>query len=203
MPMKTIKVQITAFHGKGVVRGEKIGDCIAQILIGNEAAATLQNMLAALPAKMDSTHCIDRDDLRAVIAEGHTELEKVQALILDRGRELLTRHRIAQVNTANIDEALSNAFFQDIEDSVYAPVLSLDEFIEYLTDTADDGSGEELAEHIDDLYYNKYRNDYQQWVLGHLNDDCRFVADRIDVDTTDIYSGEADNRIFYAITEIE
>lgn len=208
--MKTIKVLITAFRGKGVIEGEKIGSCNAQILVSDEAAAILRKMFGALPAKIDGSHAIDQDDLIAAIADGQDKLKPVQAQIIDRGRELVTCYRMSKVQTADKDEALEQSFWQDIEDGIYRPALSLDEFQDYQRDTADgeedllpgdfQGNVESCSE---DMYYDHYREEYAAWVQSHMEDDYRFVADRIGVDTTDIYSGATDSHIFYAITEIE
>ncbi len=208
--MKTIKVQITAFQGKEVINGEKIGSCNAQTLISDEAAAVLRKMLDALPAKIDGSRAIDQDDLIAAIADGHDELKPVQAQIIDRGRELVTRYRMSNVQTADKDEALEQSFWQDIDDGIYRPALSLDEFSDYQLDTTDDEEDLSLGDFqgnvescSEDMYYEHYREDYAAWVQRHLKDDYRFVADRIGVDSTDIFSGAIDRHIFYAITEIE
>lgn len=208
--MKAIKVQITAFQGKEVINGEKIGSCNAQILISDEAAAVLRKMLGALPAKIDGSHAIDQDDLIAAIAEGHDMLKPVRAQIIDRGRELVTCYRMSKVQTADKDEALEQSFWQDIKDAIYHPALSLDEFRDYQADTIDgeeqsldDFQGGVEEDKSDDMYYEHYREDYSDWVQSQLKDNYRFVADRIGVDTTDIFSGETDSHIFYAITEIE
>lgn len=209
--MKTIKVLITAFHGKGVIKGEKIGSCNAQILVSDDAAAVLRKMQSTQPAKLDGSQAIDQDDLIVAIEEGHNELKPVRSLIIDRGRELVTRDRMSKVQAADKAEALEHAFWQDIEDGIYRPTLSLDEFRDYQLDTADGdedlspdylqgGADEDCS---DDMYYEHYREDYADWVQSHLKDDCRFVADRIGVDSTDIFSGATDSHIFYTITEIE
>ena len=208
--MKTIKVLITAFHGKGVIEGEKIGSCNAQILVSDEAAAVLRKMQSTLPAKLDGSHAVNQDDLIAAIEDGHDELKPVRSLIIDKGRELVTRYRMSKVQAADRDEALEHAFWQDIEDGIYRPALSLDEFRDYQVDTADDEeqSPDDFQGGVDedgseDMYYEHYREDYADWVQSHLKDDYRFVADRIGVDSTDIFSGATDSHIFYTITEIE
>ena len=199
--MKNITVQINSVNNTdGNFITSINGRSHFQIAVSDAAAAHLEKMRQTLPAKMDGSHIIDRNDLDAAISNGHAELEPVKQQIIERGREWLAQNRIAKTETAS-DDTLASAFFDDIDEGLYAPALSFEEFKEYKADTADEEMGEEMEEYIEDLYYNKYKESYLKWVMSHMADDSRFVADRIGTDLTDIVCGNLDNQLYYCITE--
>ncbi len=185
--MITIKAQVKAFYGYGCSGCAYSSKSNTKIDVAPQAAQALRDMMFV--AKREDANFMGLTDEIIVdaIHQGHKELQAPYDALIQEGRELMVHYWLTEADNDCIDETLEPSFFQDIEDGLYEPEISLEEFG---LDREDD-------------YYYEYKDDYLAWVLKHIDKDVEFVADREGVDIGSILSGEDDDSISFLITEIE
>ena len=187
--MKNITVYIDTFYGYGCNGCSYSSQGSEQLQVEDPIADVLRELLANVPEVNDKVgkKCIDRDCICQAMTEGHEELLPLYENLLQLGREQMAAYWILEADNDCLDETLQPSFFQDIEDGLYTPEISLEEF----------------GEDREDEYYYEYKDGYLAWVESHFDEDCDFVAERKGVDVDDIFQGYEDDDISFFIFDIE
>lgn len=187
--MKRINVRIDTFYGYGCNGCAYSSEGSEQLQIEDHIADILRKLLTEVPDVDEETgkKGIDKDHIRKAMVDGYEELLPLYESLIQLGREQMAAYWILEADNDCLDETLQPAFFQDIEDGLYTPEVSLEEF----------------GEDRDNDYYYEYKDDYLAWVENHFDEDCDFVADRKGIDVSDIFQGEADDEISFFIFDIE
>ena len=164
--MKNIKVNMEAFFGYGCAGGEWHGaeDSI-ELEIEDAAAATLKTL-------QSSGATLDQDVVKQAIADGHAELQPVYDVIAERFYNMVEEYWLYEADNECIDESLEPAFRADLENELYVPELTFDDYMAEQDEDADEDDC------FDDYYFD-CRDAYLAWVRTH---DHAFEAERVGLD---------------------
>lgn len=187
--MKKINVNFYTFYGYGCNGCAYSSEGSEELQVEDRIADVLRELLTEVPNADEKIgkKCIDKDAIRKAMVKGHEELLPLYETLIQRGREQMAAYWILEADNDCLDETLQPSFFQDIEDGLYTPEVSLEEF----------------GDDREDDYYYEYKDDYLIWVENHFGDDCDFVAERKGIDVSDIFQGEEDDNIAFLIFNIE
>ena len=187
--MKQINVNISTSYGYGCNGYAYGSNGTEQLQVEDRIADILRELLTEVPNinKQVGKKCIDKDLICEAMVKGYEELLPLYETLIQLGREQIAAYWVLEADNDCLDETLQPAFFQDIEDGLYTPEVSLEEF----------------GDDREDDYYYEYKDDYLAWVENHFDEDCDFVAVRKGIDVYDIFQGKEDDNISFYIFDIE
>lgn len=150
---------------------------------------------------------ITAEDIVAAIESGDTTLQSLHEKLEEKFYYMVEEYWLYEADNECIEESLSEAMENDLNEDIFTPSLSVEEFVEAAKNKEIDFDGLQFGyfEDIEDNYdledeedaqslYNNYiLNEYYDWVKEH---DHEFVAERVGLDLDACRDDEVD----YVIT---
>ena len=142
------------------------------------------------------------------IESGETELQSLHEKIEEKFYNMVEEYWLFEAYNECLEESLTEAMENDLNEEIFTPSISVEEFIEAVKNEEIDFDGIEFGyfEDIEDNYdlededdaqsiYSSYiLNEYYDWVCGNGHDH-EFVAERVGVDLDACRDDEVDYKI--------
>lgn len=142
------------------------------------------------------------------IENGETELQSLHEKIEEKFYNMVEEYWLYEAYNECLEESLSEAMENDLNEEIFTPSISVEEFIEAVKNEEIDFDGLEFGyfEDIEDNYdlededdvqsvYSSYiLNEYYDWVRGN-DHDHEFIAERVGVDLDACRDDEVDYKI--------
>ena len=142
------------------------------------------------------------------IESGETELQSLHEKIEEKFYNMVEEYWLFEAYNECLEESLTEAMENDLNEEIFTPSISVEEFIEAVKNEEIDFDGLEFGyfEDIEDNYdlededdaqsvYSSYiLNEYYDWVCGNGHDH-EFVAERVGVDLDACRDDEVDYKI--------
>jgi len=192
--MKQINFELNSFYGYGCSGCSYSSEEKSQISIEDNAAQTLRQMM--------TDKGISEEEVLSAIEAGHTELQPVHDKLHDLALDMDARYWLFEADNECLDECLEQYFDQDIEDGLYEPSISMEEYERKSAEDAEKEDDEDFDEETSWSflsYFDVCRDEYLEWVNSH-DDDYWFIAERVGLDLALVYE---DSEATYTITEVE
>ena len=152
---------------------------------------------------------VTREAVMKAIENGETELQSLHEKIEEKFYNMVEEYWLYEAYNECLEESLSEAMENDLNEELFTPSISVEEFIEAVKNEEIDFDGLEFGyfEDIEDNYdlededdvqsvYSSYiLNEYYDWVCGNGHDH-EFVAERVGVDLDACRDDEVDYIIY-------
>ena len=179
--MKEIKVLLAACHGYSHFGSYSSHDTV-DLEVSDEALAALRKIHPS------EASC---EQVAEAISQGATELQDVHDQACDEYYNMVECFWLHEADNECEREALEQCIDDDIEEGLFEPEMTIEEFSQMKEEEGRDLDDEELVEE----YHFYLMDDYAAWV--HCQDDNEFVACRVGCDLDGIRDEPASYTLKY------